>query len=125
MTVVGRQIGLALIISVGITLIIPIGGIDLSVDSVVALVSFLVGEFIVSLGISPTVAVILALVGLINGSINAFMGIPRVVTVGMFACDPRPISGHHTRIHNQWFSVRIPAHWAGLLPRHSHPRSGR
>jgi ribose/xylose/arabinose/galactoside ABC-type transport system permease subunit len=91
LTVVGRQIGLALIISVGMTFVILIGGIDLSVGSVVALVSVLVGEFMVNLGISPIVAVILALVGgalvgLVNGSINAFMGIPSfVVTLGMLA----------------------------------------
>ncbi|TFC85432.1 ABC transporter permease [Cryobacterium sp. TmT2-59] len=91
LTVVGRQIGLALIISVGMTFVILIGGIDLSVGSVVALVSVLIGEFMVNLGISPIVAVILALVGgalvgLVNGSINAFMGIPSfVVTLGMLA----------------------------------------
>jgi len=91
LTVVGRQIGLALIISVGMTFVILIGGIDLSVGSVVALVSVLTGEFMVTLGLTPPVAVILALVagavvGLINGSINAFLGIPSfVVTLGMLA----------------------------------------
>lgn len=91
LTVVGRQIGLALIISVGMTFVILIGGIDLSVGSVVALVSVLTGQFMVNLGFSPIVAVILALVGgalvgLVNGSINAFMGIPSfVVTLGMLA----------------------------------------
>jgi ribose/xylose/arabinose/galactoside ABC-type transport system permease subunit len=91
LTVVGRQIGLALIISVGMTFVILIGGIDLSVGSVVALVSVLVGEFMVNLGISPTIAIILALVGgalvgLVNGSINAFWGLPSfVVTLGMLA----------------------------------------
>ena len=91
LTVVGRQIGLALIISVGMTFVILIGGIDLSVGSVVAFVSVLTGVFIVNMGISPIVAVLLALVGgavvgLVNGSINAFMGIPSfVVTLGMLA----------------------------------------
>lgn len=91
LTVVGRQIGLALIISVGMTFVILIGGIDLSVGSVVALVSVLSGVFIVNFGLPPTVAVLLALlggavVGLVNGSINAFMGIPSfVVTLGMLA----------------------------------------
>ena len=91
LTVVGRQIGLALIISVGMTFVILIGGIDLSVGSVVALVSVLVGEFMVNLGISPILAVIFALlggalVGLVNGSINAFWGLPSfVVTLGMLA----------------------------------------
>ncbi|WP_104081281.1 ABC transporter permease [Cryobacterium sp. Y11] len=91
LTVVGRQIGLALIISVGMTFVILIGGIDLSVGSVVAFVSVLTGVFIVNLGMSPIVAILLALVGgavvgLVNGSINAYMGIPSfVVTLGMLA----------------------------------------
>ncbi len=91
LTIVGRQIALALIISVGMTFVILIGGIDLSVGSVVALVSVLTGEFMVTAGYPPIVAVILALaggvlVGLVNGSINAFAGIPSfVVTLGMLA----------------------------------------
>lgn len=91
LTVVGRQIALALLISVGMTFVILIGGIDLSVGSVVALVSVLSGEAMVNAGLPPFVAVILALaagalVGLVNGSINAFAGIPSfVVTLGMLA----------------------------------------
>ena len=91
MTVVGRQIGLALIISVGMTFVILIGGIDLSVGSVVALVSVLTGEFMVVFGLPPAISVILAiacgaLVGVVNGTINAYVGIPSfVVTLGMLA----------------------------------------
>lgn len=91
LTVVGRQIALALIISTGMTFVILIGGIDLSVGSVVALVSVLTGEFMVTIGVPPVLAVLLALVGgslvgLVNGSINAFVGIPSfVVTLGMLA----------------------------------------
>lgn len=90
-TVVGRQIGLALLISIGLTFVILIGGIDLSVGSAVALVSVLTGQFMVNAGMHPAVAVLLALIGgaligLINGSINAFVGIPSfVVTLGMLA----------------------------------------
>jgi len=90
-TVVGRQIALALLISIGMTFVILIGGIDLSVGSAVALVSVLTGQFMVNAGMHPAVAVLLALIGgaligLINGSINAFVGIPSfVVTLGMLA----------------------------------------
>lgn len=90
-TVVGRQIALALLISIGMTFVILIGGIDLSVGSAVALVSVLTGQFMVHAGMHPAVAVLLALIGgaligLINGSINAFVGIPSfVVTLGMLA----------------------------------------
>ena len=91
LTVVGRQIALALIISVGMTFVILIGGIDLSVGSTVALVSVLTGEFMVTIGIPPVLAVFFALVGggivgLVNGIINAYVGIPSfVVTLGMLA----------------------------------------
>jgi ribose/xylose/arabinose/galactoside ABC-type transport system permease subunit len=91
LTVIGRQIALALIISTGMTFVILIGGIDLSVGSVVALVSVLSGEFMVTLGFPPVLAVVLALVagaviGLVNGLINAYVGIPSfVVTLGMLA----------------------------------------
>ena len=91
LTVVGRQIALALIISVGMTFVILIGGIDLSVGSAVALVSVLTGEFMVTMGIPPVLAILFALaggaiVGLVNGIINAYVGIPSfVVTLGMLA----------------------------------------
>lgn len=91
LTVVGRQIALALIISIGMTFVILIGGIDLSVGSIVALVSVLTGEFMVMVGLHPALAVVLALVGgalvgLVSGSLNAFVGIPAfVVTLGMLA----------------------------------------
>jgi ribose/xylose/arabinose/galactoside ABC-type transport system permease subunit len=91
LTVVGRQIALALIISVGMTFVILIGGIDLSVGSTVALVSVLTGEFMITIGMPPVLAVFFALiggavVGLVNGIINAYVGIPSfVVTLGMLA----------------------------------------
>lgn len=91
LTVVGRQIGLGLIISVGMTFVILIGGIDLSVGSVVALVSVLTGQFMVTIGLDPVLSVVLALlagalVGSVNGVINAFGGLPSfVVTLGMLA----------------------------------------
>ncbi|MFD1722261.1 ABC transporter permease [Amnibacterium endophyticum] len=90
-TVVGRQIALALIISTGMTFVILIGGIDLSVGSIVALVSVLTGGAMVSLGLPPVVAVLIALlgglaVGVVNGVINAYGGLPSfVVTLGMLA----------------------------------------
>jgi ribose/xylose/arabinose/galactoside ABC-type transport system permease subunit len=91
LTVVGRQIGLALMISVGMTFVILIGGIDLSVGSIVALVSVLTGELMVTAGLPPALAVIIALaggaaVGAVNGIVHAFVGIPSfVVTLGMLA----------------------------------------
>lgn len=91
LTVVGRQASLALLIAVGMTFVILAGGIDLSVGSIVALVSILTGEFMVSLHLNPVVAAVLALlcgivVGLVNGFIVATTAIPAfVVTLGMLA----------------------------------------
>lgn len=91
LTVVSRQIALALLISIGMTFVILSGQIDLSVGSVVALVSILTGEFMVSFGMPPIVAVALALlsgalVGVVNGTIIAGSKIPSfVVTLGMLA----------------------------------------
>jgi ribose/xylose/arabinose/galactoside ABC-type transport system permease subunit len=91
LTVVSRQIGLALIISVGMTFVILIAGIDLSVGSVIALVSVLVGIFMVDMGITPVLAVFFALLagsalGLVNGLIIAVGGLPAfVATLGMLA----------------------------------------
>lgn len=89
--VVGRQASLSLIIAVGMTFVILAGGIDLSVGSTVALVSILTGEFMVTLGLPPVIAAVLAvvcgaLVGLVNGAIVAATAIPPfVVTLGMLA----------------------------------------
>jgi len=53
LTVVSRQIALALFISIGMTFVILSGAIDLSVGSVVALVSVTVGQLMVTSGLHP------------------------------------------------------------------------
>lgn len=91
LTVVGRQASLSLIIAIGMTFVILAGAIDLSVGSTVALVSILTGEFMVSMGLPPTIAVLLAIVGgicvgLVNGALVAATAIPAfVVTLGTLA----------------------------------------
>ncbi len=91
LTVVSRQIALTLIIAIGMTFVILAGQIDLSVGSVVALVSVLTGIFMVNMGLPVLVAVALAIaagamVGLTNGTIFANTKIPSfVVTLGMLA----------------------------------------
>ena len=91
LTVVSRQIALALFISIGMTFVILSGAIDLSVGSVVALVSVTVGQLMVTSGLQPVLATGLALlvgalVGVFNGTVVAFTRIPSfVVTLGMLA----------------------------------------
>lgn len=88
---ISRQVGLGLIISVGMTFVILIAGIDLSVGSVVALVSVLVGIFTLNPGISAPLAILMAIlagsgIGLINGMVIAVGELPAfVTTLGMMA----------------------------------------
>ena len=89
--VVSRQIALALFLSIGMTFVILSGAIDLSVGSVVALVSVTVGQLMVTFGLPPVLAIVLALVvgalvGVFNGAVVAYTRIPSfVVTLGMLA----------------------------------------
>lgn len=91
LTVVGRQIALALLVAIGMTFVILAGQIDLSVGSVVALVSVLTGIFMVDMGLPVVLSAALAiavgaLVGVVNGTIFATTKIPSfVVTLGMLA----------------------------------------
>lgn len=91
LTVVSRQIAVSLIIAIGMTFVILAGQIDLSVGSVVALVSVLTGIFMVNMGLPVVVSILLALlaggaVGVVNGVIFAKTKIPSfVVTLGMLA----------------------------------------
>ncbi|HTF46013.1 MAG TPA: ABC transporter permease [Pseudonocardia sp.] len=91
LVVVSRQIALALFISIGMTFVILSGAIDLSVGSVVALVSVTVGQLMVTAGLQPVLATVLALVagalvGVFNGAVVAYTRIPSfVVTLGMLA----------------------------------------
>jgi len=75
------------IISVGMTLVIILGGIDLSVGSLVALVGVVITTIMVN-GVSVGLAILLgiligAIVGLFNGSMISRLGLqPFIVTLG-------------------------------------------
>lgn len=91
LVVVSRQIALALFISIGMTFVIISSAIDLSVGSVVALTSVCLGLLMVDEGLSPVLAIVLAMaagaaVGLFNGIIVSRTKIPAfVVTLGTLA----------------------------------------
>ena len=82
-----RQISIFGIIAIGQTFVILIGGIDLSVGSILALVVVLTGGYLPELGIFPTILMGMV-VGTVMGSINGF-GVtkgnvqPFVMTLGM------------------------------------------
>jgi ribose transport system permease protein len=82
-----RQTVVVALAAVGMTLVMVMGGIDLSVGSVVALTTVGVARAL-QYGASPTVAVLLALggacaAGAVNGSLTTRLGItPFIVTLG-------------------------------------------
>jgi len=87
------QIAINVILAVGMTFVILIGGIDLSVGSVMAFCAVVAGTVLKMPGLSVEWAIVLALgasiavgalCGLVNGAISAWWGIPSfIVTLGM------------------------------------------
>lgn len=86
---IARQTSITAIIAVGMTLVIIICGIDLSVGSVVGLSTVMMGVFITNWGLSPFIGIpatllIGAFFGLIIGLSVAYVGIPPfIITLGM------------------------------------------
>jgi ribose transport system permease protein len=87
------QIAINVILAVGMTFVILVGGIDLSVGSVMAFCAVVAGTVMKMPGLSLEVAIMAALFcgvlvgavcGLLNGFISAWWGIPSfIVTLGM------------------------------------------
>jgi ribose transport system permease protein len=86
------QVTINLVLSIGMTFVILIGGIDLSVGSVLSFCAVVAGTVMTLPGLEPVVAVGLAIVsaalagvvfGLINGFVSAYWAIPSfIVTLG-------------------------------------------
>lgn len=75
-----RQVSINALISFGMTFVILTGGIDLSVGSILALSSALMGSFIVS-GLDPILGIVVAcLIGAALGSVNGL-----IITYGKVA----------------------------------------
>lgn len=89
LAIVARQISLFAIIAIGMTMVILLGDIDLSVGSVVALGSVVTGFALVRLGLPIPLGMLAglavgALVGFTNGTIIVRTGVPSfIVTLGM------------------------------------------
>ena len=87
------QITINLILAVGMTFVILIGGIDLSVGSVMAFAAVVAGKAITLPGMGPTELILLAVLagllagmvcGLINGAVSAYWALPSfIITLGM------------------------------------------
>ena len=86
---ISNQIPDLTFLAVGMTLVLIAGGIDLSVGSVLALCSAVIGFAMVDVGLSLPMAIALAVIaglacGLVSGSVTTFSGIPAfIVTLGM------------------------------------------
>jgi len=82
-----RQMAIVSIAAVGMTIIIVSGGIDLSVGSIIALVTVVIAQLL-RMGLSPLIAALggigtAALCGLINGAlITQLRVVPFIVTLG-------------------------------------------
>ncbi|MCJ8338076.1 MAG: ABC transporter permease [Pseudomonadales bacterium] len=87
------QITINLILAVGMTFVILIAGIDLSVGSVLAFAAVIAGKAITMPGLDPIAVIALAVMaavlaglvcGLLNGLISAYWGLPSfIITLGM------------------------------------------
>jgi ribose/xylose/arabinose/galactoside ABC-type transport system permease subunit len=89
LAIVARQVSLSAIIAIGMTLVILLGGIDLSVGSVVALGSVIVGYVMVTMAMPIWLSILIGLlVGVVVGAANGLLivktGVPSfIVTLGM------------------------------------------
>jgi ribose/xylose/arabinose/galactoside ABC-type transport system permease subunit len=87
--VVSRQISLSAIIAMGMTLVILMGGIDLSVGSVVAITSVIMGLTMVQANLPIWLSILAGIsTGAVIGIINGFLVIktkvpPFIITLGM------------------------------------------
>lgn len=87
------QITINLILAVGMTFVILIGGIDLSVGSVMAFAAVIAGKAITLAGLGTTELILLAIVaglfaglvcGVLNGVLSAYWALPSfIITLGM------------------------------------------
>lgn len=81
---IGRQMAVVAIISIGMTVVIMSGGIDLSVGSIVGLSGTLLAAAMVQASLGPLVGTLVALaagtsIGLLNGVLVAYLRVPPIV----------------------------------------------
>ncbi|MEX1031222.1 MAG: ABC transporter permease [Paenibacillaceae bacterium] len=82
---VARQISMMGIVAAGMTMVLLIGGIDLSIASTVALAGVVAGLLMNKAGVDPWIAIVLgltaaAVIGSVNGLIVTIVGIPSLIT---------------------------------------------
>jgi ribose/xylose/arabinose/galactoside ABC-type transport system permease subunit len=108
-----RQMAVIGVVGIGATLVILIGGIDLSVGSVALLTGGITGTLILNYGINPWVAIAAglmaaALVGLVNGTLVELLQIsPVIVTLGTLIV-VRGLGQAILWLNNSWVYVEDP-----------------
>lgn len=89
LTTILNQLPALTVVTVGMTLVLIVGGIDLSVGSVLGFSAAVVGVAMVSFGLPVPLACLLGLAaatacGLLNGALVAYLSLPSfIVTLGM------------------------------------------
>ena len=104
---IAKQVSIFGIASVGMTYVILLGGIDLSIGSIISFINIVTAYFMVNLGMNPWISVILSLIistiiGFINGFIIAEVKMPPLIVTfasqtilagfAYIICNGRPIS---------------------------------
>ena len=105
---ISRQVSYYGIASIGMTFVILIAGIDLSIGSIITLVNVICAFMMVNMGLNMWVAILISLIvataiGLLNGSMVSRIGIPALIAtfstqtifegVAYLISGGRPISG--------------------------------
>jgi ribose transport system permease protein len=86
---IASQVPAAVLVAVGMTFVLIVGGIDLSVGSVLGLAGAVLGAALGPLGLSLPMGLLLTLLaglvcGAVNGALTVYVGLPSfIVTLGM------------------------------------------
>jgi ribose transport system permease protein len=119
------QITVLGILAVGMTFVILIGGIDLSVGSILALCGMVMGYFAKELGWSMEAAIAVgllasALAGLVSGSLIAFFRVPAFIATLAMMSAARGLAnmvsdGHQIISFPAWFNLMAVIRYGGVV----------
>ncbi|MCD8083071.1 MAG: ABC transporter permease [Clostridiales bacterium] len=122
---ISRQVAVYGIASIGMTFVILIAGIDLSIGSIITLVNIVCAYMMVNMGVNMWVAllislVIATLVGVLNGFMVSTIGMPALIAtfasqtvfegIAYLICGGMPISGFdkHFDMFGRWSVGIVP-----------------
>ncbi len=103
-----RQVSMYGIASIGMTFVILLGDIDLSIGTIISFVNIICAYMMVNMGVNPVVAVLISLaaatlIGVLNGFMVSSVGIPAIIAtyasqtafygLALIICGGMPISG--------------------------------